>query len=82
MADDQIGPRKKTVMRRPVSFLQGFDYCPPRSDSGTPLLASRVFGAGAARLWLRETRTHPVLMTGLLTLWGLAVAVVVMQAVR
>lgn len=42
----------------------------------------RAIGVSAARLWLREARAHPVLMGGLLALWGLALAVVVLQAVR
>ena len=82
MADDQRQWRGEDLLRRSVAYFQGLGGYSSRSASGTWPLARRVFGVRAARLWLREARAHPVLMTGLLALWAAALAVIVLQAVR
>lgn len=82
MADDQFRSREKNLIPRSLLYFQRFGGYPPRSVSGIPSLARRVFEAGAVKLWLREARAHPVLMTGVLALWALALTVIAVQAVR
>ena len=80
MADDPTGLRWKSLFRRSLSYCQGGAH-PLRLGSGGPLPSWPGIGASAARLWLREARTHPVLMAGLLALWGLALAVIILRTV-